>query len=133
MNTHEPGLAPRTLAGIPCVRGCGRIAPVDIDEVTGTGGDPALLPVLVGRRAWIPVPDIDDAVDVDGYPVGGEPDLADLDPGGLICPACSTDAEFDAYYQRLDEADDEVTALIAQTMRDERADEVLGPPADRGD
>ena len=102
MSALDPGPPPRTLAGIQCVRGCGRIAPIDIDEVSCTEGDPALLPVLIASRAWI----------------------ADPDSDGVICPVCSTDAEFEAYYAQLDEA----VAIIGQTMCDEGLDDEYGPP-----
>jgi len=94
------------LAGIPCARNCGRIAPITKGELRGAGGDPSLLPVL---EAWTPLAELDG---MDGEPHEEQVAAVEFDPDQIVCPQCVLAHERDAWLDRLNDADDALRASV---------------------
>ncbi len=94
---------------IRCYR-CWRPAPVHISELEGdSGGDPALLPVVVPPQGWVlPLDHDEDLIDF------GEPTSPPDDDAAIVCPACATGGEVDAMRESLVQID----SLLRQDPED---------------
>jgi len=135
------------LAGIRCAI-CDRLAPITVADLVGpdpddteyTGwsiadllkptappsGHDALI-VATPTGGWMNVPD---AIDTEPDPRIRDEDYDDthrpeFDPDRIMCFSHASPTELDAWLDQLNDTDE----IVAQTMRDIRADDVLGRPA----